>query len=235
VGSLVEVQRNAYLALPVLEGLTCTVRELESASEGGEVVAVLQREWKGGSQHMRLVLEKGDHGWLLRRILHEKPAGGYEDRGLGVPPALGEVEVPDRVEPDQGSPSAAITSLKAEALRLRALSWRGRLALYGHYFEILSGFCGADAAEQARKEQPVPKGWVPREFKIAQAKESRVDVLALEEVPGTGGKRSAIGAARFELRRGKDGAWRVSSESSFPNPERPPVKLYNDFALFFLG
>jgi hypothetical protein len=232
---LVDIQRKAYLALPVRKGLSCRVAEMEPPSEDGEVAAVLRREWEGGSQLMRLVLRKGEDGWVLRRILHEKEAGGYEDRGLGVPPALGEVKVPDRSKPDQSSARAAIASLKTDMLRLRALSWRGRLALYAHYFEILSGFCGSDAAERARKEQPVPKGWVPREFKIAHATESRVDVLAQEEVLGTGGKRSAIGAARFDLTRGADGAWRVSAEWSFPDPERPPVRLPRDFALFFLG
>ncbi|MHC4342261.1 MAG: hypothetical protein ACYSX0_18855 [Planctomycetota bacterium] len=125
-------------------------------------------------------------------------------------------------------------------LRLGALTQKGRASLHAAYFRILGGFFGREVADEARAKQRAPRQPNAFDFEIQAPVERegglvRIEVLAMEPVPGGEGLRSAVGRASFDLRKEKDGMYRIVRELEQPHADKPPRVRKERFAFFFVG
>ena len=229
----VQRQQASYAAIPV-PTLKCRVAGVKDGQ------ATLLREWTGvrGNpvQTMRLVLQQGDGGWHIVRILHVDSEGKAVDAGLGVPPAAAEEKVPREAGIDRSSAQATVRSLGSDMLRLGALRKRAQARLDAAYVALLNELLGAEAVKKARTKA---KSREPLGFELSMPGDPihgvvRLGVVATEAVPGEKDQRSAVGQAAFDLRKDGD-SWRILAEWIRRDPKKPLVKRESHFGLFFLG
>jgi hypothetical protein len=215
----------------------------DEAREGGGALVTLERTVGAGpgaaTQRLRLAMRREGKWWWLDAIEQAGPDGVVARRDLGLPPVLPIPAVPPEEAPQLGTPSAALRSLQRDMARLLALRARAQGALYGKYLDLIRAFYGDEAAERARREQRrAEPGWKleyeygppegPREGPL------RVEVWAFEVVPGTKGRRSAVGTAAFRMKRDALEAWRIVEEGRRPKPDAPAEPIATGFGLFFL-
>lgn len=240
---LAKKQAAAYRALPLEEtALACTVAEVAEAGEGFAVV-LLDRSWrdaKGEARTRRLRLSMAAKGefWWLRKVEHDLEGKGFVDQGLGAPPAVLSVPIPEAGTPDQTGPDAAVASLEREMRRLAALGQRGRHSLYRHFYPLVRACYGDEVAKVAEEAQVPSLPGLPLSYERAEPEERlagvvRIRVAAWQAVPGTEGQRSAVGMAAFDLRREPGATWRIVWELRWEEPEGPPVPVGSNLGLFF--
>ncbi|MHC4934047.1 MAG: hypothetical protein ACYTGV_17875 [Planctomycetota bacterium] len=216
--------------------------------EGSEkAIAELKHIWRPAKaakpmeRKIQVHMKVREGRWWIEKVLHEAKGGkGLENRGVGIPPQVLVPKVPGRVLPDRAAPKSAVRCLRDEMLRLAALTQKGRASLHAAYFRILGGFFGKQVAAEARAKQRAPRQPIVHDFEIQEPWERegglvRVEVLAMELVPGGEGVRSAIGRASFDLRKEKDGMYRIVRELEQPQADKPPRVRKERFAFLFVG
>ncbi|MGH7162629.1 MAG: hypothetical protein ACREID_04025, partial [Planctomycetota bacterium] len=188
---------------------------------------------------LRVTMRRVREFWWIERIWQERE-GRVEEKDLGVPPLLPVPDAGELDDPDVRTPEALLRSLREEMARLGALRRRGQNALYRHYFDAIRAFYGEEVARRSKEAQSRPEAAPELTYEFAPAKPlsddaARVEVVAAEAVPDEKGVKSPVGHAAFDLKRDRDGRWRISAEYARPSPEKPLLRVEGDVCRFFLG
>jgi len=215
----------------------------ESALEGGGVLVLLERTSRAGDKthatRVRLKLRREGKWWWVDAVESGPAEGPFAPRDIGLPPLVTAPAVPPEEPVVRGTPTGTLKSLRRDMARLLALRARGQGALYRHYLDIVRAFYGDAVAERARREQPraAPAPKVEYEMSPPATEGDGVVVVetaALETVPESPSKRSAVGVAAFRLRRDVLGDWFVLEELVRKEPSAPFTPSSGPAGLFFL-
>ncbi len=193
---------------------------------------------RSGIPPYKLECVERDGQWWVDAMLLEL-AGKQERRFVSAPRRPPPVSWPKSAvaKADAKTPDGTLALLQQEMRRLRADRMKARAAYDAVFFEMVATFFGKQAVKRTRAEQVTePAPFIPRFALRPSPVDSAPDryVLSIsEEVPGSDGKFSAIGAFAFALER--DGArWRVTAEAQRRRAEGPFADVTQNFGLVFL-
>lgn len=224
--------------------LECVVADVQEKGADRAVAllrSTLRGKILGKSVSMQLEMKKVDGKWWLAKVLTADPKKGFVDRGIGLPPVVPEIVVPESATPDKSSAKAAVASLRKDVVRFGAIANKAKTEMYREIDTIVAQFFGKAVAEAERKKLTAPEKPLPRVYQTLQPDPPvdgtiRIQILVKEEIPGGEGKRSAIGNFAFDLRKDvRSNEWRIVGESWRPKPDEPMVPRTAAFGLLFIG